>query len=151
MKKYIFIVLVLILTVGCSKEKIEFNYLEAKWTLDESLKPEIVFDRSKENDSHGVFYVDETQVKFEDFVAYLEKLEENKFSTDWRYSDTSTIKDLKEQYEKNGDILKDYYINFKMCNEELCIFIQWVNKEEYNKSNTEKPVSYSFKLETQKK
>ncbi len=152
MKKYIVILLIIVLTLtGCVKTIIKKrNYLEVKWTLEEELKPEITFDRSKKNDAYGVFYVDESQVSFEDFIKYLEKLNEKSFKVDWRYSDVDSIDKLKEAYEKQGDILKDNYINYKVCNEKICIFMQWVNKEEYNKTNTEKPVTYSFKLETEK-
>ena len=152
MKKLLVIMLIIsFMMTGCVKEIIKKrNYLDVKWTLEEELKPEIVFDRSKKNDAYGIFYVDESQVKFEDFIKYLEKLEEKSFKVDWRYSDTDSITKLKEEYEKSGDIFKDNYINYKVCDEKLCIFMQWVNKEEYNKTNKDKPVTYSFKLETEK-
>ena len=149
MKKYLYVVLLILLVTGCGKNE-KINYLETDWSLDDALKPTFIFDRSKEKEPYGIFYVDESQVKFEEFTAYLEVLEKNKFSTEWKYSDTDSIVKLKEEYEKNGEIFKDHYINYKMCNEEICFFMQWVNKEEYNKVNTDKPTSYSFKLETEK-
>lgn len=152
MKKYLIALLIIsLMMTGCVKEIIKKrNYLDVKWTLDEELKPEIEFDRSKKNDAYGIFYVDETQVKYEEFIKYLEKLEEKEFKVDWRYSDTDSIAKLKEKYEKKGEIFKDNYINYKVCKDNICIFMQWVNKEEYNKTNKEKPVTYSFKLETEK-
>ena len=36
-------------------------------------------------------------------------------------------------------------------NKDLCIFMQWADKKLYNKLHKDKPTSYSFKLETEKK
>ena len=147
MKKTIFILFIALLLFGCAKK--EINYLEADWTMDSSIKPEIIFDRSKKNDAYGIFYVDESQISFESFTKYIEKLEENNFKVDWKYSDTNSLEKLKEEYKNNGEIFKDKYVNYKMCNDKNCIYMQWVNKEEYNKININKPVSYSFKLDTE--
>lgn len=148
MKKILLVLSILFIISGCKKE--EISYLDVEWTMDSELKPEITFDRSKKNDSYGIFYVDESQVSFQTFTKYIEKLESKNYKVDWKYSDTDSLKKLKEEYEKDGEILKDKYVNYKMCDDKNCIYTQWVNKEEYNKLNSSKPVSYSFKLETEK-
>ena len=147
MKKILLILTFLLLLTGCKKE--EISYLDVDWTMDSDLKPEIVFDRSVKNDAYGIFYVDNEQVSFETFTKYIEKLEEKNYKVDWKYSDTDSLKKLKEEHDKEGDIFKDKYVNYKMCNEKDCIYMQWVNKEEYNKLNKDKQVSYSFKLDTE--
>ena len=60
----------------------------------------------------------------------------------------------KTKNEKGG-IFSDGYINVRMCkdkdatNKEICFFMQWVDKETFNKLNPENKVEYSFKLETE--
>jgi len=157
MKKLFIISLMLIaLLTGCGQKK--ENKLKEVWSLDESLKPSLKFERSKKNDSYGIFYID-SQIKFEDFITYIKKLEEKKFTVDWRYSDVNSIKKLEESYsnkESEDSIFKDGYINFRMCqeknedNNQTCFFMQWVDKEQYNLLNKDNPTSYSFKLETEK-
>ena len=39
--------------------------------------------------------------------------------------------------------------NKDATNKEICFFMQWVDKETYNKLNPENKVEYSFKLETE--
>lgn len=150
MKRIVLIVIILLtLTTGCKEEKI--NYLKADWTLDQKLKPNITFERSNPNDSYGVFYVD-SQITFEQFKTYLKTLEENDFKVDWRYSDANSISKLEENYkdkQTKDNIFADGYINYKMCKEDICLFMQWVDKDTYNTLNKDKPTSYSFKLETE--
>lgn len=157
MKKILLLILVLtFLSTGCVEKEKE-NPLKAEWTLEETLKPSIVFERSTKNDSYGVFYRD-TQITFEEFMTYIKTLEENKFTIDWRYSDTKTIKALEEEYtnkDKENSKFSDGYINLRMCKnlekeeDSYCFFMQWVNKEVYNSLNKNNPTSYSFKLETE--
>lgn len=151
--KILFIIFILFLTCGCNNtKKEEINYLKENWNLDETLKPDIVFERSNKNESYGVFYVD-SQITFDTFINYAKKLKENKFSIDWRYSDVDSIEKFETNYSNKtteNNIFKDGYINLKMCNSEMCFFMQWVDKEIYNNLNKENPTSYSFKLETEK-
>lgn len=151
-RKVLFIMLILTLTCGCSLKKEKINYLKESWQLEDALKPNLTFERSNKNDSYGVFYVD-SQVAFDSFITYLKTLKDNKFTIDWRYSDVDTIEKLEKSYtDKTAEdsIFKDGYVNFKMCNTEVCFFMQWVDKETYNKLNNQNPTSYSFKLETEK-
>lgn len=157
MKKiFILTIIFIILLTGCGKVKKQ-NYLKAQWSLDETLKPSIIFERSNKNDSYGVFYTD-SQIKFEEFLEYIKTLESNKFAIDWRYSDTKSIAELEEEYankDKENSKFNDGYINIRMCNENknqesYCFFMQWVDKNLYNSLNTDSPTSYSFKLETEK-
>ena len=157
MKKiFLLIIMLITLSTGCVEKEKE-NPLKAQWTLEETLKPTIVFERSIENNSYGVFYKD-TQITFEEFMTYVKTLEENKFTIDWRYSDTKTIKTLEEEYinkDKEGSKFSDGYINLRMCKnlekeeDSYCFFMQWVDKELYNSLNKDNPTSYSFKLETE--
>lgn len=152
MKKVLFLILMLTLTCGCSLKKEEINYLKESWQLDDTLKPNLTFERSNKNDSYGVFYVD-SQIAFDSFITYLKTLNDNKFSIDWRYSDVDSIEKLEKSYSdktQEDSIFKDGYINFKMCSSDVCFFMQWVDKEIYNKLNNQNPTSYSFKLETEK-
>ena len=145
----LFILVILLCTVGCSKKPI--NYMKVDWTLDSSIKPNFKFERSKKNDSNGIFYVD-SQIEFSKFVEYIKTLKENKFEIDWKYSDVDSIEKLEEEYSKTDskdNIFNDGYVNFKMCKDKLCLFMQWVNKEKYNSLNKDKPCSYSFYLETE--
>ena len=151
-KNVLFILLILILTCGCSLKKEEINYLKETWQLEENIKPNITFERSNKNEAFGVFYAD-SQITFDSFITYIKTLKDNKFSIDWRYSDVDTIEKLEKNYNDQtteDNILKDGYVNFKMCNTEVCFFMQWVDKETYNKLNNHNPTSYSFKLETEK-
>lgn len=148
MKKVLRVLLVItmiIIVSGCGKTN-KINYLEENWNLNNEIKPDITFERSKKNDSYGVFYVD-SQIDMKEYINYLKKLQNNKLKVDWKYSDVDSIEKLESE---NTKILDDGYINFKMCNDEVCIFTQWVNKDTYNKLNKDKPTSYSFKLETEK-
>ena len=157
MKKILLLMFVLIfLSTGCVEKEKE-NPLKAEWTLEETLKPAVVFERSNKNDSYGIFYRD-TQITFEEFMTYIKVLEENKFTIDWRYSDTKTIKDLDTEYankDKENSKFSDGYINLRMCKNlekeenSYCFFMQWVDKELYNSLNKNNPTSYSFKLETE--
>ena len=150
MKKAIILLLVLC-TFGCSKK--EINYMEQEWKLDESLKPSFTFERSNKNKKDGVFYTD-TQVEFSKFLEYVKSLEEKKYVVDWRYSDVDSIKKLEEEsksMDNDKGIFSDGYINLRMCKENDCFFMQWVNKEKYNSINKDKPTSYSIKIETENK
>lgn len=146
-KRYIYILIILLLITGCKKNP--RNYMKVKWKLDDNLKPTVNFERSKDNNSYGIFYID-SQMKFEDFDNYIKKLEENGFKVNWKYSDIKSIKDLEESYNNKSDednIFSDGYVNFEMCNDKMCFFMQWANKEVYNSINKDKATSYSFKLE----
>ena len=126
--KILFIIILLTLTCGCSLKKEEINYLKETWQLEETLKPNVTFERSNKNDSYGVFYVD-SQITFDLFVNYLKTLKENKFYIDWRYSDVDSIENLEKSYkdkESENSIFKDGYVNFKMCNTEVCFFMQFI-------------------------
>lgn len=152
MKKIILFILIILTFTGCSLEKKEINYLKENWQLDSTLKPTFAFEKSNKTDSYGTFYVD-SQITFESFISYIKSLEANKFSINWKYSDVSTIEEFEKSYSeqtKENNIFKDGYVNIKMCNTEVCFFMQWVNKETYNTLNKDKPTSYSFKLETEK-
>ena len=148
--------LLIILSTGCVEKEKE-NPLKAEWTLDETLKPAIAFERSVKNDSYGIFYKD-TQITFDEFLTYIKTLETNKFTVDWRYSDTNNIKTLEQEYtnkDKEDSKFSDGYINLRMCNkvekeeDSYCFFMQWVDKELYNSLHKDNPTSYSFKLETE--
>ena len=139
---------------GCSSKK--ENMLKQSWILDNELKPKITLERSKKNEVGGIFYTD-SQIEFNQFLEYIKTLSEKGFEVDWRYSDTKTIEELENAYtsENSNSPFNDGYINFRMCskdeNKDLCIFMQWADKKLYNKLHKDKPTSYSFKLETEKK
>lgn len=157
MKKIFFLAVgFFIMLSGCTNAK-EENLLKAKWTLEDSLKPSIAFERSKENNNNGIFYID-SQISYEDFIKYIKTLEDESFSIDWRYSDTDSIEKIEQEYLKRDEkdnIFSDGYINIRMCREKtsekegICFFMQWADKETYNKLNPDSPTSYSFKLETE--
>ncbi len=148
-KKIVIIIALLFVIAGCKKvEKI--NYVKKNWELDQSLKPTFEIERSNKNDDgFGVFYVD-SQLQFDKFKEYLETLKGKNFKIDWRYSDVDTIEKLQGEYEseKEDGIFSDGYINFQMCTDEVCFFMQWVDKDLYNSLNKDNPTTYSFKLET---
>lgn len=156
MKKNFLILITTIFILTACNTPIKENKLKAKWTLDESLKPDITFTKSTDNDVNGIFY-SEGQITYEEFRSYITTLEKNGFKLDWRYSDAETLDAIdkaKTKNEKDG-IFSDGYINVRMCkdkdaaNKEICFFMQWVDKETYNKLNPENKVEYSFKLETE--
>ncbi len=156
MKKNFLILIVTIFILTACNTPIKENKLKAKWTLDESLKPDITFTKSTDNDVNGIFY-SEGQITYEEFRSYITTLEKNGFKLDWRYSDAETLNAIDKAKTKNekGGIFSDGYINVRMCkdkdttNKEICFFMQWVDKETYNKLNPENKVEYSFKLETE--
>lgn len=155
-KNFLILIAIIFIITGCNTPIIKENKLKAKWTLDESLKPDINFTRSSDNDANGVFY-SEGQITYEEFRSYITTLEKKGFKLDWRYSDAETLDEIdkaKTKNEKDG-IFSDGYINIRMCkdkdetNNEICFFMQWVDKETYNKLNPENKIEYSFKLETE--
>lgn len=153
-KVFVLTICLLIVFSGCLNNKKE-NLLKENWNLSQELKPDITFERSNKNNDYEVFYAD-SQIKFDDFLNYLNILESKGFAVDWRYSDTKTIKELEDAYasENKNSPFNDGYSNFMMCGKDneidVCFFMQWVNKKVYNTLNKDKPTSYSFKLEIEK-
>ena len=66
MKKNFLILIVTIFILTACNTPIKENKLKAKWTLDESLKPDITFTKSTDNDVNGIFY-SEGQITYEEF------------------------------------------------------------------------------------
>lgn len=152
MKKFLILnVFLLLIICGCGKS--EENLLKVDWQLDNSIRPSFNFERSKKNNYKGIFYVD-SQITFNDFVTYAKKLKDNGYEIVWQYSDAKTLDEIEKQYSNQSskdNIFKDGYINYKVCKSDDCLMMQWVDKEKYNSTNKEKPVSYSFKLEVMSK
>ncbi len=155
MKKRILILFVFISILTACTPEIQENKLKAKWKLDGELKPDITFTKSTDNDAFGVFYA-EGQITYEEFRSYIHTLENKGFKLDWRYSDAESLDLIDKAKSTNGEIFSDGYINIRMCKdkdknqtEDLCLFMQWVNKDVYNRLNNESKIEYSFKLETE--
>ena len=102
MKKNFLILIVTIFILTACNTPIKENKLKAKWTLDESLKPDITFTKSTDNDVNGIFY-SEGQITYEEFRSYITTLEKNGFKLDWRYSDAETLDAIDKAKTKKAE------------------------------------------------
>lgn len=145
MKKLLIVFIIILLTCSCSKKEIKVNNLKIKWPLNDVIKPSFSFQKSLKKDKYDIFY-NEKQITLNNYIDYIKLLEKNNYSVDWRYSDTDSSDKLND-----SSILDDGYINYMLCNDNACLFTQYVDKEKYNSINKDAHILYSFKIEIEQK